>query len=372
MTIHTPVLGNLPFARVTEAKDTDTANETPDKCSDTPKDSDTANKTVAFTGKASYGSSLSIPPQSTLAFVYTIKANPSITPGKYAGLIDVDATTKCGVQLHQVASYEATLGVFGQSEVLTAIGVPSLLLLPGFLVLTLCMLIWRRKSAHISFLKKDDTDEFVVKASEPEFWVVAITISLIIFAYARNFAGFGYLKPYNLTDIAMLWFKSLLGGLVLYVILFYVDRLLSWIEEKKAADIQKQVDERRLKERDDVLSALKKMLHRKFDISQRKPVTSTDPANAFNGFELWTENQGNTYWVIPPIVCEKHDNAPDTWDPFKNQNDTAALFESLNEAKNKRWADVRWGAQADFKGPMELQRSAIKEATVEFDFVSNE
>jgi hypothetical protein len=82
-----------------------------------------------------------VAPQSTAALSYEITVGKKLIPGKYPGLIELTAQTNCGIPIHRVASYEVTLGVFGQSELLTLLNVPSILFLPGYLMLSLWLLL---------------------------------------------------------------------------------------------------------------------------------------------------------------------------------------------------------------------------------------
>jgi hypothetical protein len=239
---------------------------------------------------------LAIAPQSTVAVDFTVTAEDKINTGKRIGLIDVDATTSCKVAIHRVASYEVTLGVFGESELLTTIGVPSLLFLPGFLILTLWMLLWRFRWARVHFLAKSGGDDFMVAAKEPEFWLLGFTFSLVLFVLLPRITQIGYRQAYALPDIARLWYVSLGIGLGVYAVLRLVDGILRGIARRELAA-------RTLTERDGVLDALDKLVLRGWSQgSMRRVKLKANPQ--VRGFQLWSDDEDQSFWVIPQIQCK--------------------------------------------------------------------
>lgn len=317
---------------------------------------------------------LTISPQSIVAFEYVIKAIDKIIPGRYIGLVDVDAIASCGVPLHRVADYIVPLGVFGQSELLTTIGVPSLLFLPGVLILTLWMLLWRFEGIRVGFLAREKgAKDFFVAAKDPEFWLLGITFSLLIFAFSPYLPGFGYLQPYQLSDIAYLWGISLMVGLFFYVVMLGLDRWLENRRQKRLAVKNKKEADRTLTPDDDVLTALKRMKLRGFNIHNRRRVESQDNTKSFRGFRLWSDNKDQTFWVIPPIKCKKlNPQKYNDFDPAENVKNTDALEESLRKLKEERGAEINWCRNGILTGPKEMGPSEFSETANPFNFVIEE
>jgi hypothetical protein len=336
-----PRTSNPPYASITEAGNADTvSNAPPENIPKADKDGPTV-----------------IASQSMIAIDYVLTTKKEITPGKYIGLIDVEVRTACGDLLHRVAAYDVTLGVFGQSELLTFIGVPSLLFLPGFLILALWMLIWRFPWQQPEVLTaKDDPRKFFIGGKDPEFWLLGVTLSLIIFAFARYLAGFGYQQPYGLLDIAKLWIVSLIVGFMAYVVFFILDRRIA---RYKAA--------RKITSTDDVITVLSRIKCRKIDIKKCKMVKSKSSSanHPFKGFQLWSEDQGKTFWLIPPIKCRSRDYRLDELDWTEKESDTIALYESLKEAKREKLADVNWSTTGGLNGPTKMDESEFKPADEE-------
>jgi hypothetical protein len=300
-----------------------------------------------------------IAPKSTVAIAYKVQADENIDPGKHSGSFEVHAQTACGTEIHRVGTYEVTLGVFGESTLLTAIGVPSLLLLPGFLIVTLCMLVWRFRPIRVSFL---GGETFIVTAREPEFWLLAVGISLGLFVLAPHSVHVGYDRPYSLPDIARMWGFSLCVGLGAYIVLFVVDRALHL--RANAARIA-----RTLTPNDDVVTAIERLRLRGWQKDQCRPVKIT--AKKLRGFVLWEEKTGESAWVIPQIRCVTATGAaPDGYDPAVAEIED--LARQLREIESKKLARVRWGHEASGFGiPTVMRLSDLEEDAGELVVVTS-
>ncbi|HEY0477374.1 MAG TPA: hypothetical protein VGD37_07605 [Kofleriaceae bacterium] len=275
-----------------------------------------------------------VAPQSTVAVDFQITADKELHPGKYIGLIDVEATTACGIAVHRVASYEVTLGVFGESTLLTLVGVPSLLFLPGFLILTVWMLLWRSTWLRVSFLAKSGSEDFFVAAKDPEFWLLGVTFSLILFAVAPTVTQLGYRRAYSLTDIAVLWAMSVAIGAGVYLVLRAIDAIARWVVRARAAA-------RTITEDDDVGTALERVTRRGWPRDQIRPVRSKTDVQ-LRGFRLWSDDAGQHVWVIPQIVYRSADPIAPEIDPAAAGLDVAELARRLAALSNGG-IRVEWG-----------------------------
>ncbi|MCX6564163.1 MAG: hypothetical protein NTU60_11250 [Candidatus Aminicenantes bacterium] len=113
-----------------------------------------------------------------------------------------------------VTTHRLKAGVLGESDLLKVLGVPSFLLLPGFLVVTTFLALW-------SGVKPKKATQLDAKSAR--FWLFAITLSLFaaplypvitdLFGRARN-----YLIAYGLRDIFWVWTGSLLAGVLGWLI----------------------------------------------------------------------------------------------------------------------------------------------------------
>lgn len=306
--------------------------------------------------------STTVAPQDVMVIPYKIKVGDSVTPGKYFGLIQVDAETDCGTVIHRAVSYEVTLGVFGESQVLTAIKVPSLLLLPGFLILTLWMLLWRFKifSWRVSFLAKPtNADEFIIGGTDSEFWLLGITFSLLLFFALPSVMAVGYEEPYNLGNIAKLWAASLVISFIIYVVLLFIDRRRAQQAAEKSARLT-------LTKNDDVLTVVEKMQARSWPKENCRPVKSTASVTpAIDGFTLWEEKPGETVWVIPQIECVASPGNLGDLDPGRNDIDTSELLRQLKEITTKKLGLIQWGKKSGFDAPRLMQQTELDNSSGE-------
>jgi len=161
---------------------------------------------------------VSIAPREIRAFQIKIEATEAVQPGVHMLLFEAKFEwKKSGREWtgNAIASHEVQVGVLGESELLTAVGVPSFLLLPGFLMVLTFALLWR--------VVEPRTD-FPLKAKAGEFWLVAITLSLLtalMYPVVTGWQGVArnYLKGYGLSDVMSVWFSSIIFSAGAYFVL---------------------------------------------------------------------------------------------------------------------------------------------------------
>lgn len=139
----------------------------------------------------------------------------------------------CAYKATVVTTQDLAVNILAQSELLTALGIPSLLLLPGALIMIVVGMMWK---AGVRF-GNPSTVEFPYQAkTAPEFWVFAISLSFAAVLVGRYVFDRPYLTIYGLTDLMWLWsFSVLIGGLAFFIAdIFYLGiiRGLRWWEER--------------------------------------------------------------------------------------------------------------------------------------------
>lgn len=95
----------------------------------------------------------------------------------------------------------------GLSEIKTALQVPTLLFLPGMLVVLTWALLW-----PLAYPAPDRDKEFALKVATPGFWIVAVSLSLVIAWLYSHFGTndeAGLLESVSLRDVALIWFGSI-------------------------------------------------------------------------------------------------------------------------------------------------------------------
>jgi hypothetical protein len=133
-----------------------------------------------------------------------------------------------------VVPHEFEVAVFGESELLTPLGVPSFLLLPGFLILVTIRLLWQYA------WPRPPKPPGLLGAKSIEFWMLAITISLVAFPVYLGVTALGrgggrnLLDGYGSSDIFWMWGGCVVGGLLLYGLLrTLVPPIQSWWRVRK-------------------------------------------------------------------------------------------------------------------------------------------
>ena len=169
-------------------------------------------------------------PQQTQEISITLGVGSSIVAGNNLLVVRVDAKWMRG-ELGQQGSIVVTKafqsGVFGESAILTAVGIPTLLLLPGFLMMISLGLIRRMlRPPTVSTSEPDPSSQKGAPAlANSEVWFWAISFSLVLFLIypwiSRPWlrivtshwqAPRNLLTGYGFIDIVYLWLIAALAG----------------------------------------------------------------------------------------------------------------------------------------------------------------
>ncbi len=305
---------------------------------------------------------LTVPPQSTAMHTFSISVLDKVTPGKYLGVLEVSAQNSCGIPIRRSISYEVTLGVFGQSELLTMLNIPSILFLPGYLMLALWLLLWHFKSLRITWLAKAGSEEFFVGLRDAEFWLLGITISLLLYFSGTPWLSISNVQAYSLRDIAKLWTSSLFISLAVYLVLLYGNRkYLHKLEETRAATT--------LTRSDDVMTALKKITTRKYDLQQLRAVKSKNGVTPeIEGFLLWPAEEADSTWVIPQITVTGNRAGIGNVDPAEQGINGVTLLNRLEQILKVQGVQVKWAEMTGLNGPIVMKNTDLDDGA-KFDLV---
>lgn len=300
--------------------------------------------------------SVTLAPLESKAFPIDVLATDQAQPGKQTVSFEIHLSWKKSGQLHTgnlVVVYKLDLGIFGESDLLKIIGVPSFLLLPGFLILTLLIFLWQ----HLPPRQK-----IPLEAKSPEFWMIAILLSLftaILYPVITGWFGVSrnYLKGYGLTDIIQVWVGSFfIGGVV------WIFGAGGWSLKRRwqVVNLQKQIPQ----ETDQPVDMLYKLARARlgFSLPQVDVPTGDQP----NRYFIVVPRQANQteIWVAPLIEYKFNLKASkeleDYRKRFNNQlnavDDAKALAALIQEGKKKGLLQVKW--QGD-KQPVKVSVSAL-------------
>ncbi len=158
-----------------------------------------------------------VPARSSVLVPIHLVARSALTPGAYPVAFQIVARWDAGGHAEQrllVVSKTATAGIFFESELLKALGVPSFLVLPGCLMIFTAQLL-----VSLGLFKvKDQSRLPALAVTDPGFWVIAVTLSGV-FAWAYSaIRQRNYLVRYGPADLEAVWLWSIALGALAFLI----------------------------------------------------------------------------------------------------------------------------------------------------------
>jgi len=317
------------------------------------------------------GTGFRLEPQQSNPFPIQLTAGDAVQSGKHLLVVRVDVEwDKAGLHTDGslVLNKELSVGVFGESAILQATTIPSVMLLPGFLFVTaLALLInWSGRKAPL------DLD--LLDFKKPGFWLVAITVSLIFILFypfltgplisailRRPMVARDYLQGYGFNDILMLWLGALLAALVAFVggvALAWIWRegrggiaaFRAWRERERRAPLVPTPD-------DSPLLALRKIANNQkgFDLKEVMYPKGTAPQYVFelpSGFP-----EPGKVWVAPRVRLrwrKDDDRLKDGFDVLNSkEHDTRTLVRTLERWLNPEdpIIELDWESGAEVSQP---------------------
>lgn len=301
-----------------------------------------------------------IKPGETYVFPIKIEATESVRPGKHLLLFDVNLNLIKDDHRwtrNIIATQEIEVGIFGEAEILVAIGVPSFLILPGFLMLLTLGLLWK----HIA-----PQTEFKLKLDTPNFWFVAITLSLltaIAYPLVTGWIGVSrnYLEGYGLGDVVRVWFGSIIFSALAYLVVAVAinqgNHLLSWFLSWKRNRIIPT-------ENDDAINILTKLQRQKLKIKLKR-IKVNIKGNVQNAYLLEDKKEGQQeIWIGPRIKISWKDSAKKEFKEKVNahlgeKSSLKPLIKLLKKGKKQDCLNVDWTPIEKIKGPKRVKMEDI-------------
>lgn len=275
-----------------------------------------------------------------------LEAERKVTPGTYPLLLNLTVEwDKSGHTESRsvVVSKQVTVGVFFESELLKALGVPSFLLLPGCLFLFTMQLLVTLGVMGAKNLSRVPQ----LSATSPGFWIVAVTFSgLFAFGYAW-FTGTNYLIRYGVDDLRNVWLLSIFIGSAVFFLI-----AIGTIRWRKANVPTSQ---------DDPITILRKM-HRHCIGIVAAPVTFQINKVELNAFSVeGIADEQTLLWVAPKIMASWGDSpeARQAQENFEhlidNRASAAKIADALTDAVKKGHVAVNWQSHGSVPNPYHLK-----------------
>ncbi|HSF41429.1 MAG TPA: hypothetical protein VLT87_16640 [Thermoanaerobaculia bacterium] len=298
-------------------------------------------------------------PRDIYVIPYQVNAKGRIRPGKHLLLFQATLEWQRGGRPASgslVATQEIEVGVLGESEVLTALGVPTFLVLPGFLMMVTFALLWK----HASSRGLPEGRTFPIEAKSAEFWLIAVTLSILTaFLYPRITARLGerrsYLEGYDLVDVIRVWTASIAAAALFYLA---ISALAAWRAARKSALVPASSDT--------PIELLRKLHRQGLKVYRPQVNVKIGGQGETRRAFLLQPNDGRArIWIGPPIGLVGLDQAdPDfkrkveeQMDP-KGGGDPGELADLLEEAQEK--VRVDWKAKEGIPRPLEVATADIQ------------
>jgi hypothetical protein len=309
--------------------------------------------------EAGLTSGVVLAPREAHAFPFEVCVTGIVRPGKHLLLYQVAFQSERGGRTRAgkaIATHEVQVGVLGESDILTALGVPSFLLLPGFLMLVTAGLLWRFVPAR--------SGDFPLKAKDAEFWLLAITLSLLaagVYPLATGWAGGArnYLEGYGLRDVMWVWCGSVVLAAVGYLAaiggLNIQHRLASWYRGRVKPSPT-----------DGPIVVLQK-LHRQ-DLGVRLPRVKVEVGGEVQqGFLLEPQAEGQQWLRVGPNIVVKwlpgasRDLRRKVGEQLEADRGAGELGKLLEDGERQGVLQVNWKPTGKLKGPYHAEAEHIQE-----------
>jgi hypothetical protein len=229
-----------------------------------------------------------------------------VQPGKYPVLVlaNLNWNDQDGPHTTTLVTFQdIEAAVLGESIMLAALGIPSFLVLPGFLIMTVLSFL----SGIVGWIQKDGPLDLL--PSKPAFWVIAITLSVLSawvyptwtrFVFGRSH---NYTASYDLMDVGIVWFSGIVTGLSIFsaIVLarFGVRQISAWARAHRVFD-----------EKDPPIDVLSKMAKIRKDLPPVLSLASFDK-DINTGPErlrgLLVQIPGGQNWLLPIMKVERID-----------------------------------------------------------------
>jgi hypothetical protein len=294
-----------------------------------------------------------VPPRSTETRKIELEAASQVSSGKHVVLFEVAAEWDESGH-HQTRTVtvdkEVSVGVFFESELLKAVGVPSFLLLPGCLFLFTMQLLLTLGVLGVNRHSKVPD----LPVSSPGFWVIAVTLSGVFAWIYRLTTHTDYLVRYGARDLLNVWLLSVGTGALAYVVIG-----LSTLRRRR----QRVPDAA-----DPPIVTLEKMARRGLDVLRSKVRFKMNNMDLAAFMIEHVEDGQAMVWVAPGIVTTFSDNdraralQQQLTQLLDRRSALSEIVETIRTAHDGKYATVDWDRGNSVPNPYHLKVEAIMQS----------
>jgi hypothetical protein len=287
-----------------------------------------------------------IGPNETKKLPVTVLAKGRVRSGKHLLLFDVHlswGTSRHIQNAHVITTQQAQFGVLGLSEVLTVVGVPSFLLLPGFLMLIAGSILygfWRPAGAS--------RDLGLFDAKSPQFWAVAVSLSIVMAVAYPRLGGHSYLSDYGLRDVIYVWSIAIVIGVAACAVVVGV--------------LKELLNRRTPKSDDDQIEILRKIDRQGLGLN-RVVFEFKSGTKTHNGYLIQPRDNSDKVWLSPMIdvtVVGSGTPATELQRRLNTQTSPGKLADTMKS--NRRGLEIEWDRQDGPDRPYQVSAEDLKAA----------
>jgi hypothetical protein len=314
-----------------------------------------------------------IKPGTSEVYGINIKASDQVIPGKHLLVFNVfyDGWSKGKHKDGSLtATHEFQVNAFGEHEILGALqNAVSFLMVPGFIIIIVAGLIlaW---TPFIPPQLKEKVPEWTKgdKITDLRFWVIAITFSLFMARWlypflTKHFTSYGkrdYLYGYGFSDMVMMWWFSVITGILLAFLMYLI-----WLLSKGIHWLYKEITYRlSYSERDDPETLLNKAIKKGMTDSWLKQVKVLSTGK--KAFLIETDSHTkDALWMIPYVKVLWQIDALDQYELFnekiaKEATPLPILLDYLqNNRKGKGLVSIEWAKKGGVDNPQKVKKGEL-------------
>lgn len=259
---------------------------------------------------------VTLSPYQTVIEELLVRAHQRVKAGKYLLVLQIATQSyEGGVPLRRnvIVSQAVDVNVLGESAILKVADLPSFFLLPGALFLLTIAVLWQTKWLQVPPFPP----EFPLEWKEPGFWLVSLTLSLLVAILPWLWTGKWYFtNRRGLQDVALLWFASILAGVAAYVAGEWLRNLRMPAEQDTPLDALRKLQLRR----DGFLpiKVLQRFRPAEDDLVRKRVKLKGKEEFAF---VLAGSDGDEVVWVCPPAQVTFHGAAGKVESAIRNQID---------------------------------------------------
>ena len=314
---------------------------------------------------AEVATTMVVGPREAKVVPFDVRTTDAVKSGKYLLLFEVSidwGEGKRGQSGSLIATQTVDVGVFGESEVLAPLAIPSFIVLPGFLMVAVWSLLWG--------LLKPWGKEFPFKINTTEFWLIAISLSLVMALWlypllTGTFSGLerNYLDQYGFNDIAYVWTASILLAITGYLVLIGLPLLVLWIIARLR---EQNIAERTYSASDTTMATLEKLGRNNMGLNLPQKLIDINGQQT-QVFLLEDENTNKaSLWVAPAMTLTGWSQVSQAvQDEIQTTLSETGRPETLLAIlrRNRTTLQLSWPTNAQFNGPEEKPKAEVTPTT---------